>query len=92
MTFDELLEIAPYSLAKEEKEPLLTKRLKNLTLFHRDHCLEYARILDSIGFAPEQVKSYRDLPFLPVRMFKDLELLSVPREAVVKAMTSSGGN
>lgn len=90
MTFNELLEIAPYSLAKEEKEQLLTKRLKDLTLLHQENCLEYSRILDSIGFVPEQVKSYREIPLLPVRMFKELELLSVPREAVVKTMTSSG--
>lgn len=90
MTFDELLEIAPYSLTKGEKERLLTKRLKDLTLLHKEKCLEYSRILDSIGFAPEQVESYRELPFLPVRMFKELELLSVRREDVVKTMTSSG--
>lgn len=90
MTFDELLEIAPFSLQKEEKERLLTKRLLELTLFHRENCPEYSRILDSVGFSAEQVKSYRELPFLPVRVFKALELLSVPREAVVKTMTSSG--
>lgn len=90
MTFDELLEIAPYSLGKEEKERMLTKRMKELTLLHKKNCPEYSRILDSIGFMPERVKSYGDLPFLPVRMFKELELLSVPGEAVIKTMTSSG--
>lgn len=90
MTVDELLEIAPYSLTKEEKERILTERLKDLTLLHRENCQEYSRILDSIGFMPEQVKCYRELPFLPVRMFKEMELLSVPKEAVVKTMTSSG--
>lgn len=90
MKFDELLERGPYSLVKDEKEQLLTKRLKVLTLHHKENCAEYSRILNSIGFVPEQVKSYRELPFLPVRMFKELNLLSVPREAVVKTMTSSG--
>lgn len=90
MIFDKLLEIAPYSLGKKEKERLLTERLKDLTLLHKENCLEYSRILDSIGLSLEQVKSYRELPFLPVRMFKELEFLSVPREAVVKTMTSSG--
>lgn len=90
MKFDELLERAPYSFVKDEKEQLLTKRLKVLTLHHKENCAEYSRMLNSIGFVPEQVKSYRELPFLPVRMFKELNLLSVPREAVVKTMTSSG--
>ena len=35
-------------------------------------------------------KRYTDLPFLPVRLFKELDLRSVAEEAVVKTMTSSG--
>jgi len=31
-----------------------------------------------------------DVPFLPVRMFKHLELMSVPPESIVKRLTSSG--
>ena len=42
MTFDELLNIAPYSLAQPEKEALLTRRLKELTALHRQNCPEYA--------------------------------------------------
>lgn len=90
MAFDEILEFPPYSLGKEEKEKLLTKRLLELTRLHRENCPEYARILDSIRFDADAVTSYRELPFLPVRLFKELSLKSVPQEAVVKTMTSSG--
>ena len=90
MTFDELLEIPPYSLSREEKEKLLTDRLLELTRLHRKKCPEYAQILDSIGFDPEKAKSYRDLPFLPVRLFKEYDLKSVAQEEIVKTMTSSG--
>lgn len=90
MTFDEILNIPPYSLNREEKEKLLTERLVELTKLHQENCPEYARILESISFDVDQVKSYKDLPFLPVRLFKELELKSVPKEEVVKTMTSSG--
>lgn len=90
MTFDEMLNIPPYALEREEKEKLLTERLVELTKLHQNHCPEYARILKSINFDAEQVNSYEDLPFLPVRLFKELELRSVPEEEVVKTMTSSG--
>ena len=90
MTFDEILDIPPYSLGKEEKETLLTERLLELTKLHRENCPEYARILGSIRFDAEAVSSYRELPFLPVRLFKELSLRSVPREDVVKTVTSSG--
>lgn len=90
MAFDEILDIPPYSLGKEEKEKLLTKRLLELTRLHRENCPEYARILESICFDADAVRSYRELPFLPVRLFKELSLKSVPQEDVVKTMTSSG--
>lgn len=90
MTFEEILQISPYSLVKEEKEKLLTNRLKELTKLHYNNCPEYRSILDAIGFDIESVKSYKDLPFLPVRLFKELSLKSVTQDEVVKTMTSSG--
>lgn len=89
MEFSELLNVEPYSLDRKEKERLLTKRLVNLTEKHRVECPEYGRILDSICYN-KKVQSYKDLPFLPVRLFKELELRSVPKEHVIKTMTSSG--
>ena len=90
MTFQEISGIPPYSLNKDEKEKLLTERLVELTRLHKDKCPEYARILDSINFDVEQRKSYKELPFLPVRLFKELSLKSVRDDEIVKTMTSSG--
>lgn len=90
MTYEEILNISPYSLDKQEKEKLLTKRLVELTMFHQEKCPEYARILEAIDFGVDKVASYKALPFLPVRLFKELDLKSVPQEDVVKTMTSSG--
>ena len=90
MTFDDFLSIPPFSMDKAEKEQALTGRLAELTKLHRANCPEYARMLEAVGFDPDGVTSYRDLPFLPVRLFKDMELRSVPKEDVVKTMTSSG--
>lgn len=90
MTFDEILQIPPYSLNKEEKGKLLTERLLELTELHNENCEEYHRILESIRYNKNNVKSYADLPFLPVRLFKELSLKSIPQEDIVKTMTSSG--
>lgn len=88
MTFEDILKIAPYSLKEEEKGRLLTERLGELTELHRENCLEYKKMLDAIGY--EGAKTYEDLPFLPVRLFKELELKSVSDDKIVKTMTSSG--
>ena len=90
MTFDDILNIAPFSLEKENKDKLLTERLIDLTMLHQKNCMEYGRILNSIDFDRKKVKTYGDLPFLPVRMFKEMDLKSVSKEDIVKTMTSSG--
>lgn len=90
MTFDEILSIPPYSLNAEEKGKLLTNRLMELTELHQKNCLAYKNMLKAIDFEEEKVESYKDLPFLPVRLFKDLDLKSISDEEVVKTMTSSG--
>lgn len=90
MTFEEILEIPPYSMSEDKKEGLLTKRLISLTKRHRESCPEYRRMLNAVGFDIEKVQTYEDTPFLPVRLFKELDLKSVPDGEVVKTMTSSG--
>jgi phenylacetate-coenzyme A ligase PaaK-like adenylate-forming protein len=90
MTYEDILSISPYSLNKDEKEQMLTERLTELTKLHQSNCLEYARILESINFDINKISSYKDLPFLPVRLFKEMKLRSVPENEVVKTMTSSG--
>ncbi len=90
MTYEELLKISPYSLDEESKNEILTKRLSELTKYHYEHCIPYRKMLDAIGFDAEKVNSYKDLPFLPVRLFKELELKSIADEDVIKTMTSSG--
>lgn len=79
-----------YAAAHEEKHAALTKALLELTLHHEVHCPAYAAILQALSFDAASVRGYEDLPFLPVRLFKEYALKSVPDDAVVKTMTSSG--
>ena len=97
MEYSEILEIAPYALNREEKIKCMTKRQKDLTMKHLSACPEYREMMKTVGFdekALEELdgekKTYYDLPFLPVRLFKELSLMSVEKKDVVKTMTSSG--
>ena len=90
MNFEDMLQTSPYSLDKEEKGRFLTERLGELTEKHRESCPQYRNMLESAGYDSQKLCSYKELPFLPVRLFKELELRSVPKEEVVKTMTSSG--
>ena len=90
MTLDELFQIAPYSLSKAEKDEALKDILNDLTRRHYATCPEYARILDALKFDAAKNHDCADLPFLPVRLFKQFELRSVPKEEITKTLTSSG--
>jgi phenylacetate-coenzyme A ligase PaaK-like adenylate-forming protein len=79
----------PYGLPAAEKSRLLLALLQELGAHHRQHSPAYASIVASLG-GPAVAQRLDQLPFLPVRLFKHLDLLSIPREQVFKTLTSSG--
>ena len=61
--------------------------------FQAAHCPEYAHILESRGFSPDELKSEADLhriPPLPTLYFKRNSLFSVPENEFALTATSSG--
>lgn len=87
---EDFYQLDPYGLEKEKKQKLLTKELSELTEFHRKNCPEYSNLLNALGYDKKKMKRIEDIPFFPVRMFKEYELLSVERKEIFKTMTSSG--
>ena len=87
---NQILEIAPYSVDKKDKRRLLNARLHELTRAHYRSCEAYRRMMDAVGLDMDNLPDYDQLPFLPVRLFKEFELCSCVKEDVIKTMTSSG--
>lgn len=87
---DVIQNIDPFSMEKDNKEKFLTSILSELTLHHYANCVEYKSLIDAWPFNPYVVDSYYDIPYLPVRLFKELDLLSIGSSEVIKQMTSSG--
>jgi len=73
-----------------EKEKLLSERLSDITERHIKACPEYAAMMRGLKFSVGKCNCYYDLPFLPVSLFKELDLLSVDKTEIAKTMTSSG--
>lgn len=90
LSYEEILAISPFSLSKIEKERILNARLLELTKYHYETCPAYCRMLDCQGIEISKIVSYYAIPFLPVALFKEMELLSVDKGDVFKTMTSSG--
>jgi hypothetical protein len=86
---DAYFALPPYSLNRAKKQALLSETLCALTRHHYQACPPYKRFLDAMRFDPARARSYYDLPFLPARLFKEYELLSVGRAEIVKTVTSS---
>jgi len=85
-----ILDVPPFSLGHKEKAALYLRALSDLTKRHYAGCPLYKRLLDALGFEPGLAKSPEEISFIPVRLFKEYELLSVDRSQIVKTMTSSG--
>lgn len=88
--FECWLEHAPYAFTKEQKHKYLMQRLQKLTQHHQMNCDPYNNILQGLSCEVRELKKLDELPFLPVSLFKTLQLQSVAEDEVVKVLTSSG--
>ena len=86
---DDVLNMQPYSMDKEQKNEWLTYKLKKMSIKHRENCDAYRNILSVLNIDLENIDSYYDIPFFPVRLLKEKELRSIDKEDVFKTMTSS---
>jgi len=86
----DLNKISPFSLPDKEKKALLLDRLNYLTNFHVDNCEEYRTLVDKFSKMKIKSTTMEDIPFIPVRLFKHIDLCSVDKNKVIKTMTSSG--
>mgnify|MGYP001160033042 CR=1 FL=1 len=85
-----IIDIPPFSLAKQGKDAFYVDVLNELTKHHYANCVQYQKILDVLGFDPTIKHNIEDIPPIPVRLFKDYDLLSVDKSQIIKMMTSSG--
>lgn len=86
--FEQLLELPPASLRQADKEAMLLDGMNDLMRFHHDHCTEYARVIDMAWGGLRRYEALADVPYLPVSLFKEVELSSTSTPALV--MQSSG--
>ena len=85
-----LIETPPFGLPQIEKEDRLAQELSSLTAWHQQHCTAYREILARNRDPWSTKNELENIPFIPVRLFKHRDLLSVPLESIIKTVTSSG--
>jgi hypothetical protein len=81
----------PDKLHQSAKDELLLNALTRLTEHHWEHCEPYRRILEASGLRPPfRFAQIGDIPTLPVSLFKNFDLRSIPGTSVVRVLKSSG--
>ena len=66
------------------------EKINNLSVLHFRHCEEYRKIIDRLFAGIYTAKNLEEVPFIPVSLFKELDLKSVPNEDIFRTLTSSG--
>lgn len=79
----------PYHLAQVDKSQQLLTKLNELTKWHMAYNEAY-RAMVSKSHMTTEATTLEEVPYLPVQLFKLMELKSIPDEDVVKVLTSSG--
>ncbi|WP_198136884.1 acyl-protein synthetase [Pseudovibrio sp. JE062] len=87
---ENLLSAPVFEGDQEAKEQALLSVLNNLTNHHSNECREYNRLREAFGNMAQDAITLKDLPFVPVGLFKSHLLASVPEEERFKVLTSSG--
>ncbi|MDR1548179.1 MAG: acyl-protein synthetase [Hungatella sp.] len=90
MDYEGILSRKPFSAAKDEKKLMYGEWLTELTDYHRKHCHSYGQLLKHLMIPEHGQLGEKEIPMLPVGLFKDMDLISIPDNKVFKTMTSSG--
>lgn len=86
-----LFESDSFGWEKSEKQTFFINYLNELTQHHYQNCHFYRKFLDGLQYEVDGgTTSLGEFPFVPVRLFKELDLRSVKIDSVAKSMTSSG--
>jgi hypothetical protein len=88
MNFDELVQAPAFSFEPRAKEAVLLPSLNELGRHHYAHSDAYRRIADAAWGGQVEGEALAELPFLPVGLFKEIELSSTESRSMV--LQSSG--
>lgn len=88
--YKNILNITPY-LKQEEKIEIFKKNFFKLDKFHRKYCTDYKNF-SKFFYSNQKYKNIKiyNYPFMPINIFKDLNLKSIKKNQIYKTMQSSG--
>src|SRR4030042_6312750 len=79
----------PFSLKQKDKEKIFLPILWEAARWQYQHCPELKKLYDNRNFKVFKKFKLFDLPYLPTSIFKKFDLLSVPKNRLIKTLYSS---
>ena len=89
MKIKDYIKLKPFSLKMNEKSKLFSKFTKDLTNHHYKNNSYYRNLLVNTKYNLKNT-DLEYMPFLPTRLFKNLDLMSINKSEVFKTLKSSG--
>jgi hypothetical protein len=73
-----------------KKEFFFNDKILTLTKYHYKKSTIYKLLIDKFDFNFKAQNNLNNFPYLPITLFKELDLISVPKNNIVKTLFSSG--
>ena len=73
-----------------KKEIFFNEKILTLTKYHCKKSPIYKSLIDKFNFKFKSQNNLDSFPYLPITLFKELDLISVPKNDIVKTLFSSG--
>ncbi len=87
---ERLLSKDPYSMDINTKYNFFKKYINKLTLHHLKNSKNYKKMVNFFGYSSLKKNDIEKIPFLPVSLFKEIDLISVNKDKIIKVLNSSG--
>ena len=75
---------------KDENSNFFNKNILNLTKHHYKNSSIYKSLINKLNFNFKNHNKLESFPYLPITLFKELDLISVPTDNIIKTLFSSG--
>jgi|TARA_B100001964_G_scaffold245519_1_gene333064 hypothetical protein len=85
-----LIREEPYKYNFKSKKKFFLPYISNLINFHAKKSKKYKKILDHYNIKDYNFDSLDSIPYIPVRLFKLIDLMSIHKDDVYRTLISSG--
>lgn len=90
ITIEEISSNAKILSTTSDRITFMASLLDDLTQLHQKNCEPYRKIVESFFSEYQPMSFIEQVPFIPIGLFKQIELKSVPTSSIVRTLKSSG--